>query len=125
MGQVNNMPALRSEVDVELVCSRAEAFGRVTAEAMMAGLPVIGSNTGGTPELIVEGETGFLYEYNNLDDLVDKMEILITNSKLRNIMGQKAQNYAIEHFTIDRCVDEIEAVYHQVLKGRDDIENRC
>lgn len=125
LGQVNNMPALRSEVDVELVCSRAEAFGRVTAEAMMAGLPVIGSNTGGTPELIVEGETGFLYEYNNLDDLVDKMEILITNSKLRNIMGQKAQNYAIEHFTIDRCVDEIEAVYHQVLKGRDDIENRC
>ena len=65
---VNNLTELRENSDFALVCSRMEALGRVAIEAMLAGLPVIGADTGGTKELIGEnrgkglslsaGETG-------------------------------------------------------------------
>lgn len=107
LGQVKDMPALRKKMDIELVCSKAEAFGRVTAEAMMGGLPVIGSNTGGTPELIENGETGFLYEYGNTSDLTEKMRCFLDDSSKIDVMGLNAQKYALEHFTIERCVDQL------------------
>lgn len=107
LGQVKDMPALRKRMDVELVCSKAEAFGRVTAEAMMAGLPVIGSNTGGTPELIIDGKTGFLYEYGDQESLAEKMKFFLDDTSQITKMGAEAQKYALEHFTIERCVDEL------------------
>lgn len=107
LGQVSNMPELRKDMDVELVCSKAEAFGRVTAEAMMGGLPVIGSNTGGTPELILSGNTGFLYEYGNAYDLADKMQFFIEDKTRIASIAVDSQKYALENFTIERCVSEI------------------
>ena len=58
--------------DASLVCSRCEAFGRVTIEAMKLGRPVIGSNSGGTPELIDDHRTGLLYEPGNASDLTEE-----------------------------------------------------
>jgi L-malate glycosyltransferase len=112
LGLVKDMPELRKDMDVELVCSKAEAFGRVTAEAMMGGIPVIGSNTGGTVELIQDGVTGFLYDYNSVDNLAAKMLRMIKEEDLRVKMGQQAREYAEKHFKIERCVDEILNVYN-------------
>ena len=111
LGQVKDMPALRKNIDVELVCSAAEAFGRVTAEAMLGGIPVIGSRSGGTIELIEEGVTGYLYPKGDVDALADKLALLIENHELRNSMGKAAQEYAVSHFMIERCVQEILDVY--------------
>lgn len=111
LGQVSDMPGLRENMDVELVCSKAEAFGRVTAEAMMSGLPVIGSNTGGTPELIKNGRTGFLYQYGNTADLAEKMKFFLQDKSKIKVMADEAQQYALEHFTIERCVAEIIGYY--------------
>lgn len=111
LGLVENINEIRKGMDVELVCSEAEAFGRVTAEAMMGGIPVIGSNTGGTVELIKDGETGFLYEHKNVEDLAGKMQFMIENGQARNDMGEKARKYAEKNFTIDRCVSEIVKLY--------------
>lgn len=114
-GLVNDMPVLRREMDVELVCSRAEAFGRVTAEAMMGGMPVIGSATGGTVELIEHGHTGFLYPKGEFEKLANYMKSFITSPDTIETMGRNAQRYACEHFTIERCVSELLEVYHEVL----------
>lgn len=117
LGKVEDMLSLRKRVDVELVCSRAEAFGRVTAEAMMAGIPVIGSNSGGTPELIKDGETGILYQTGNVDDLAQKMEYMILHPEQRKMMGDKAMIYAKNNFTIERCAKEVFTVYENLLQG--------
>ncbi len=114
LGFIRNMPAVRRTMDVELVCSRAEAFGRITAEAMMGGMPVIGSDTGGTPELIREGETGFLYSYGDAEALADKMAYFIAHPEEIRAMGRKAQAYALSHFTIERCAGEIMDIYREV-----------
>jgi glycosyltransferase involved in cell wall biosynthesis len=115
LGRVSDMCNLRKTVDVELVCSKREAFGRVTAEAMMGGIPVIGANTGGTPELIVNGENGFIYEQANAIELADKMEFFIKNPDEIERMGKKAQEYAMKNFTIERCAREVNEMYNSVL----------
>ena len=115
LGQVDDMVSLRQTVDIELMCSKAEAFGRVTAEAMLAGIPVVGSNTGGTPELIQDGVTGFLYEKGNIKQLADKLSILILNEELRIKMGYASREIAARRFSIERCVDEIEQVYRSLI----------
>ncbi len=115
LGTIKDMTNLRKNMHIELVCSRAEAFGRVTAEAMMGGVPVIGSNTGGTLELIQPGITGYLYEYGNVKDLADKMSHLISNPELRLKMGYNAQIYAKKNFTIDKCITEIKTLYMSLI----------
>ena len=116
IGMVNNMPSLRREIDVELVCSKAEAFGRVTAEAMLGAIPVIGSNSGGTLELIQDAVTGYLYEQGNPEDLANKMQLFIENPEYKKIYGKNAQKYAMDHFTIERCAKEIQQLYMEINK---------
>ncbi len=118
LGQVDNMPDVRNHIDIELICSKSEAFGRVTAEAMLAGIPVIGSNTGGTPELINDGVDGFLYDRGNIEMLANKIEILIKDKYLLKNFGRNAQKKAKKMFTIQRCVDEIENVYKDVVSSK-------
>lgn len=115
LGRVSDMCELRKSVDVELICSKSEAFGRVTAEAMMGGIPVIGANTGGTPELIINGETGFIYNQSNPIDLAGKMEFFIKHPEDISKMGKKAREYAMKNFTISRCAQEVSEVYQSLV----------
>lgn len=115
IGTVKDMVELRKRVDVELVCSTAEAFGRVTIEAMFGAIPVIGSNTGGTTELINSGSNGFLYEKGNPKDLAKKMMYFIKNPFQLKKMGENAQKFALGNFKIERCVSEIEKIYLDIL----------
>lgn len=91
LGQVSDMPALRKKCNIELVCSLAEAFGRSTVEAMLSGNPVIGSESGGTKELIKDGEDGLLFKPGDYMDLANKMEFFIKNSNAIEYFGLSAQ----------------------------------
>lgn len=115
LGQVDNLPSLRKNVDLELVCSKAEAFGRVTVEAMMGGIPVIGSNTGGTPELIKDGVNGRLVEYGNVQELSMVIREFYENREEIAIMGKNAYQTAKRTFTISKCAKETEAFYDKII----------
>lgn len=117
LGQVQDMISLRKKMDVELVCSASEAFGRVTVEAMMAGNPVIGSASGGTPELIESGTTGYLFEKGNYIELADKMEHLIRENDEIELLGTQAQKTAVEKYTITSCAQNIDKLYDSLVKG--------
>lgn len=106
-GEVQDMPLLRSKMDIELVCSVCEPFGRVTVEGMQSGLPVIGSNTGGTPEIIINGENGFLYNQGNPEDLADAVLRLYNDANLKNQMSKNAVEYTKTHFTMEENVKQI------------------
>ena len=85
--------------DALLMCSRMEAFGRVTVEAMQAGRPVIGTRSGGTIELIRDGETGLLFEVANPIDLAQKIQQLYADRELLTKLGAAAQTWTNEKFT--------------------------
>ncbi len=106
-----NVRPLFSEADIIIVCSRNEAFGMVTAEGLLHGKAVIGTNTGGTPEIIDDGETGLLYEPGNIPQLVSQIKRLMDDLDLRNALGERGSRFARKTFTRDNFGGR----YHDIL----------
>ena len=82
IGFNKNVKDFFDKADISFNCSKSEAYGRTTVEAMLSGLLVIGSNTAGTAELIEDMKTGLLYEYGNEEDLKEKIKFAIQNKNI-------------------------------------------
>lgn len=116
-GYVRDMNELRRKMDIELVCSRSEGFGRVTIEAMMMGNPVVGARTGATAELVIDGVNGFTYEKGNIDDFTNQIIKLVYESEYR-VISENSFKFARDNFTIQRNVDDIEKIYTELVLSR-------
>lgn len=114
-GFVENVAAEWKKSDIGCICSRFEAFGRVTVEAMMAGCLVIGANTGGTAEIIEDGKSGLLYQQGNPKDLAEKIEYAVLNQETAEKIAFNGQVRAVEKFSEDRNSREIYGVYCSLL----------
>jgi glycosyltransferase involved in cell wall biosynthesis len=90
-----------------------EAFGRVTVEAMQLGRPVIGARSGGTTELIRDGETGLLFEVANPTDLAHKIRQVYEDRDLLSVLGAKARAWSEETFTEEATIES----YYHLLRG--------
>ena len=101
--------------DITFVCSKAEAFGRVTVEAMMSGSLVIGANTAATKELIKHMETGLLYEENNVIDLADKVEWALSNRMFATKVAYAGREYMLENMTAKSNAYNINALYQEIV----------
>lgn len=97
-----------------LMCSRNEAMGRVTVEAMASGLPVIGHASGGTTELVEHGVNGYRYT-DGAEELADRMMRLIEQPELARQLGAKGAEMAAQRFTIERYASEVAKVYDAVF----------
>ncbi|MDR2836303.1 MAG: glycosyltransferase family 4 protein [Bacteroidales bacterium] len=101
------------QADCSLVCSRFEAFGRVTIEAMKCGLPVIASNIGANSELIKDGFNGYLYKFDNPNDLADKI-LMMKDANNRNYMAKNAYEWAINTFTMENYSKSWEEILNNI-----------
>jgi glycosyltransferase involved in cell wall biosynthesis len=95
------------EADVALTCSRHEGFGRVTFEAMRAGLPVCGADSGGTREIVTDGVDGFLCPPGDAAFLASKLVRLSQDEKLRQSLGGRAVKRGLT-FTTERFRRELQ-----------------
>ncbi|HEY1192499.1 MAG TPA: glycosyltransferase family 4 protein [Gemmata sp.] len=103
--------------DVALMCSRNEAMGRVTAEAMSACRPVIGYDSGGTSELIVPEQTGLLYK-GGPDALAGCMARYVSDPELARRHGAAGWHAARARHTTEGYAAQIDAVINEVLRNR-------
>lgn len=87
----------------------SESFGLVVVEAMMAGLPVVASNWRALPEIVVEGETGFLTPVRDPLATADRLEKLLKNAALRQSMGQAGRTRFEAHYTVEIFRSKMEA----------------
>ena len=101
------------EATAFLMCSDNEAMGRTTIEAFWNGCPVIGRNTGGTPELICGGENGYLFD--TTDELADLMRKIVHQDNFKLI--EHARNFALQNFTEEEYGKKVENVYRAVMGG--------
>jgi glycosyltransferase involved in cell wall biosynthesis len=106
LGMISDPFRLFLNTDIALICSRHEAMGRVTAEAMTCGCPVIGFNNGGTAELIDDGNTGFLYD-NGPEELAEKMIVFLRQPSFVEKMGRHASQFAQKTFSIERYANNV------------------
>jgi glycosyltransferase involved in cell wall biosynthesis len=109
---------LMNTADVVLMCSRREAFGRVTVEGMKLGKPVIGTRSGGTPEIVQDGETGFLYAPGDAHELAARIGDLYANRTVRDSMGAKACLSARKRFNQQVYGKDVENILQRVVSLR-------
>jgi glycosyltransferase involved in cell wall biosynthesis len=81
---------------------QVEAFAIALAEAAACGVPTIGTNVGGIPEAIVDGETGFVINPENATDLAEKMILLLDNRDLAESMGRRGREMVCDIFDIKK-----------------------
>ncbi len=94
-----------------------ENFCLVGIEAMMNKKPVIGSNVGGIPDWLVDGETGFLFPFKNAKVLAEKIKILLNNKDLAEKMGENGRKRALELYTKQQYLPRLLDIYKQVISN--------
>ncbi len=104
-----------ASTDIALVCSRYEAFGRVTVEAMKFGVPVIGADSAGTAELIQHGVNGLLFRTGDANDLAEKICILGLNQELAQRLRANAYAWSMQRFTMMGYVSSLQDIFQEVL----------
>lgn len=92
-----------------------EPFSIGLLEAMQAGLTIIASNTGGSPEAIDHGETGFIFESENVLDLANILTSLPINPDLWAAVALKGQQKALSQFTRSHTIEQLESVFTDLV----------
>ena len=109
---LNDLNGIWSITDIAIMPStEAESFGLVAVEAMLAKKPVVASNLGGLSEIVINNETGFLFDPNSKEALSEALFKLIENPSLRSEFGEKGHERAIREFSIEKHVKNFEAVF--------------
>jgi len=88
-----------------------ELFGWMISEAMAFGKPIVATRVGGIPELVVDGETGYLVEGGDTAAAADKLLLLMHDSELRKLMGQKGRLAVKTHFNLKENVAQLLKIY--------------
>lgn len=113
LGYVDDPFDVYGRADAVLMCSRCEAMGRTTVEAMFAGRPVIGRNSGATPELVEDGRTGLLYD-GSVRDLSDSMVEIAADPERARRLGRAGRGVARSRFTVEEYVRKVDDILDQV-----------
>ena len=87
-------------------------------EAMRCGLPILASDVGGVKEAVDNSENGYVVSKNNLDELIEKLTILLTNTSLRMEMGRRGRLLFEENFMFEKMYSETEDFYRVIHAGQ-------
>jgi glycosyltransferase involved in cell wall biosynthesis len=104
------------EADMYLMPSRSDAFGIAYLEAWAAGKPVIGARIGATPEVIRENIDGFLVNFDEPEDITQKVITLLKSKKLRKRFGSAGQLKVSQNYTWELVAEKTHHTYQDLIK---------
>jgi glycosyltransferase involved in cell wall biosynthesis len=112
------MPDLMRQFDILVLPSIwEEPLARVMQEAMATGLLVVGTNTGGTGEVLIDGATGLVFPKGDAAALAQCLETAAANPDRAHHMAANGRRRILEHFSLDRMVDEMESYLEHVTRS--------
>jgi glycosyltransferase involved in cell wall biosynthesis len=113
------VPSYLNRLDVYVAASRtdSESFGVAVLEASACARPVVVSDAGGLPEVVLDGVTGLVVERENVSATADAILRLITDASLRRRMGQAGRRYVLEHYEWSDNVAQMESIYCRVVES--------
>ncbi|HMH42291.1 MAG TPA: N-acetyl-alpha-D-glucosaminyl L-malate synthase BshA [Pyrinomonadaceae bacterium] len=103
--------------DILLLPSEQESFGLAALEAMACELPIIASRVGGLPEVVDDGETGFLSPVGDVDKMADDVVRLLSDKKFRRQMGRRARESAISRYSTDKIIPQYIEFYERIIQS--------
>jgi glycosyltransferase involved in cell wall biosynthesis len=114
-GYIENVDAFLETIDLGVVSSKREAFGRVTVEYMMHKIPVIASRKGANKEIIKTDDLGYLYDCGNVEQLAKIIKNINSNRADLQLMGDRVFDYSINNFSSKLNAHNIYNVYEQLV----------
>jgi glycosyltransferase involved in cell wall biosynthesis len=101
--------------DTVVLTSASEGTPVTIIEALAAGRPVVATKVGGVPDVVDEGETGFLVRPHDTHALAERLEILAGDPVRRRAMGELGRARMLERYSVERLVDDVDALYRELL----------
>ncbi len=117
LGFRKDMPNILAALDVFILPSLLEGLGVALLEASGAGVPVVASNTGGIPDVVDDGKSGFLVPPGDSAALTEKILKLLKDKRLREVMGQFGKDRIEKEFSADLMVKRYIELYEKLLKN--------
>lgn len=115
LGKQESVREILQMTDVFLLPSAQESFGLVALEAMACGVPVVASRVGGLPEVVLDGQTGFLADVGNVALMSEHVIRLLTEPQLYREFAAAACRWAKDAFPMDKVVGRYEDIYAQLV----------
>ncbi len=116
-GPIPNAGRLLKAFDVYAQGSYKETFSLALLDAQLAGLPVVGTSSGGTPEVVIEGRTGWLAKPESVESMAEALKRALKDIAKWSGYGQAAQNRVIRDYDLDAVTDEILSRYKSALRN--------
>lgn len=110
-GNREDVPAILARLDLFVLPSLYEPFGRVLIEAMAARLPIVASRAGGVPEIVVEGETGLLTVPGSAESIAEAVEAVLLDPELRRRMAAAGRERVERCFSLEATVRGVMEAY--------------
>lgn len=115
LGKQENLEELYSISDLMLLLSEKESFGLVALEAMACGVPCIGTNIGGIPEVIDNGAAGYICEVGDIEDIAKKAIGLLEDEDLHQEFSRQSLDLVNTKFKSDEIVKQYERIYYRLV----------
>jgi N-acetyl-alpha-D-glucosaminyl L-malate synthase BshA len=115
LGTQQDIAEIAAMADVFLLPSELESFGLSALEAMACGVPVVGSDAGGLPEVVRHAESGYLLPVGDVEGMAARTIEILKDDERRRAMGEAARHRVESLFDADRVVSQYEAAYARVL----------
>ncbi|MGG1399480.1 N-acetyl-alpha-D-glucosaminyl L-malate synthase BshA [Bacillus salipaludis] len=115
LGKQESLEELYSISDLKLLLSEKESFGLVALEAMACGVPCIGTNVGGIPEVIEHGKTGFLCKLGDIEDISSKAIQILSDEHLHEAFSLRGIETVRNKFNANKVVEQYEQLYLKLL----------
>ncbi|MBS4195805.1 glycosyltransferase [Lederbergia citri] len=117
------VPAVINEFDVFFVPSILESFGVAAVEAQACEVPVVVTDVGGLPEVMLDNETGFIIPMRDADSISQKMEFFMEHPEKISEMGKRGRENVMEHYSWQENANRMIKIYKRILEGEvDNIE---
>lgn len=111
---VDNIYEVLSQYDIGIMCSKAEAFGRVTIEYMLTGLITVVPDTGANLEIVDDKINGYIFEYNNMESLTKLLEYISNNINSMDNIVKNAKEKVLKNFTYEINAKKIMELYNRI-----------
>jgi glycosyltransferase involved in cell wall biosynthesis len=109
--------AFYAAFDVLLLPSVNEGTPVSAIEALAAGRPVVATRVGGVPDVVVDGEDGFLVEPGDVDGLAERLEELAGDPERRRLMGEHGRARVLPRYGVSRLIDDVDRLYRSLLSA--------
>ena len=115
-GSRSDIPDVLGMLDVFVLSSYTEGLSITLLEAMAAGLPIVATDVGGNPSVVVHNETGIIVPPRDSEELAEALRRMLSDRAAATRMGRRGQERVVEEYGLRRMVNRYEDVYEELVR---------